>query len=102
MGLLVTVPIWALFVALAVWLPARAGRFGFTVFVLTLTCKEIPLVLLAVSDAPPLLIVHGAKDTALPPGRHAPWLNRCARSRDRQSSTPSCRTHSTVSTCSPP
>ncbi|MCR2812895.1 alpha/beta hydrolase [Microbacterium sp. zg.Y1084] len=48
MGLLTTVTIWAVFVATTLWFPFRRTRLGFAVYVLTLACNEIPLVLLAV------------------------------------------------------
>ena len=48
MGLLVTATIWALFVAVSVWLPRARGRLGFAVFILTVACNEIPSVLLLV------------------------------------------------------
>jgi acetyl esterase/lipase len=47
-GIVVTAAVWALFVCLALWPPVRRGRLGFTVFLLTMTVNEIPLVLLAV------------------------------------------------------
>lgn len=46
--MVVTAAIWALFVLIATWPPARGGRWGFAVFLLTMTVNEIPLVLLAV------------------------------------------------------
>jgi len=48
LGLLVTVAIWALFVATTLWFPFRRGPVGFAVFVLTMACNEIPSVLLVV------------------------------------------------------
>ncbi|WP_020578291.1 alpha/beta hydrolase [Actinopolymorpha alba] len=48
MGLLTTAGIWALFVATTLWFPARRGPLGFAVYVVTVACNEIPLVLLAV------------------------------------------------------
>ena len=48
MGLLVTAVIWALFVATTLWFPFRRGPVGFAVFVVTMACNEIPLVLLVV------------------------------------------------------
>lgn len=45
MGLLVTVVIWALFVATALWIPFGRGSLGFVVYILTMACNEIPLVL---------------------------------------------------------
>ena len=48
MGLLVTTVIWALFVATTLWFPFRRGPIGFGIFVVTMACNEIPLVLLLV------------------------------------------------------
>lgn len=48
MGLLVTVVIWALFVATALWFPFGRGSLGFVVFILTMACNEIPLIVSAV------------------------------------------------------
>jgi len=47
-GLLVTTLIWALFVATTLWFPFRRGPIGFGIYVITMACNEIPLVLLAV------------------------------------------------------
>ncbi len=63
MGLLVTVVIWALFVALALWVPFGRGPLGVVVFILTMTCNEIPLILLAVFVAS-----VAATLTGVPPG----------------------------------
>ncbi|WP_457100194.1 alpha/beta hydrolase [Microbacterium sp. P5_E9] len=48
MGLLVTTVIWALFVATTLWFPFRRGPVGFGIYIVTVACNEIPLVLLAV------------------------------------------------------
>lgn len=45
MGLLVTVVIWAAFVATALWIPFGRGSLGFVVYILTMACNEIPLIL---------------------------------------------------------
>ena len=52
---------------------------------------------LARSDAPPIMIVHGARDTAIPPARpRTRSPPPCAPFRTRRSSTPSCPTLSTT------
>ena len=48
MGLLVTALIWAMFVATTLWFPFRRGPLGFGIFVVTMACNEIPLILLVV------------------------------------------------------
>lgn len=48
MGLLTTAGIWALFVATTLWFPFRRGPLGFAVYVVSMACNEIPIVLLAV------------------------------------------------------
>lgn len=48
MGPLVICVIWALFVATTLWFPFRRGMLGHATFVLTMTCNEIPLILLVV------------------------------------------------------
>ncbi len=48
MGLLVTAVIWALFVATTLWFPFRRGSLGVVVFLLTMVCNEIPLILAVV------------------------------------------------------
>lgn len=45
MGLLVTVVIWALLVATTLWFSFGRGALGFVVFILTMVCNEIPLIL---------------------------------------------------------
>jgi acetyl esterase/lipase len=37
--------IWALFVATALWFPFGRGPLGFVVYILTMACNEIPLIL---------------------------------------------------------
>lgn len=51
MGMLTVAGIWSLFVALTLWLPLWGGAPGFAVYVVTMACNEIPLVLLAVFGA---------------------------------------------------
>lgn len=51
MGSAVTVGIWAFFVALSLWPPVRAGRWGSVVSLLTMAMNEIPSVLLVVFAA---------------------------------------------------
>jgi acetyl esterase/lipase len=48
MGMVVTAAVWAVFVCMALWPPARGGRLGFAVFLASMAMNEIPLVLLVV------------------------------------------------------
>lgn len=45
---LVTITIWALFVANSLWLPRLSGHAGFIRFVLAMAVNEIPLVFIVV------------------------------------------------------
>lgn len=64
MGMLTVAGIWSLFVALTLWLPRWPGALGFGIYVVTMTCNEIPLVLLAVFGASMIMVGLSDDDPA--------------------------------------